>query len=124
MNDFHKPNQPQIVTGIPMSLSTQIDQLNRLVSLGSEALNQGDPELAIVRAKHGLKVLQKLAENAPELSALLAASYQGHSGYMSETVEETEEVVQHDLIMLGIKVGSSVTRHPRSVRTTRQFRVI
>lgn len=115
---------PPVLTGLPVSLSSQIDQLNRIVSQSGEAMAQGDPELALVRAKQGLKVLQVLAQSAPELGALLAAASQGHAGYLTETFEQSESSVVNELRVFGIKVASSTTHNPKTTRVIRQFRVI
>lgn len=112
------------IINIPSSLRDKIENAQKLLDQSQQAQNQGNTQLAIVRAQEGMKAIRQVARNNPEFGALLVA---GLNGYQGIEVTETEEVHGYEMLdqtFLGISFGKSIVPTHTVKTRTRVLRLI
>lgn len=111
------------LTSLPNSLQKQFDRVDNLLAQSEHAQSHGNYELADSRAREAARVLQTIAQAAPELGALLAAGVMGYCGYDIEVVEQVDRYEVVERKFLGMCFGSEVVNTPTITRRTIRARL-
>ncbi len=96
------------ITSVPNSLKQQMERAQNLLAQSERAQSQGNSELAVVRAREGMKVLRQISRNNPELGALLVAAEHGYTGI---EYTEMERIQSYEIIkkeFMGMSFGSEI----------------
>lgn len=117
-------HQTQPLVSLPTSLREQIDRAQNLLAQSEVAEEHGDREVAMIRAREGLRVLQELAAHSPDHTAMLVATQQGYKGFELETLEriDSHQIVERKF--LGLTIATDVVNLPTIKRTYKRMRVI
>lgn len=112
------------ITSVPNSLRQQINNAQNLLAQSEKAQCQGNTELAVVRAREGLKVLRQISRQNPELGALLVAAEHGYTGIELTQVERIDSYEVLERKFLGISMGSEVVPTTTIKEIRRTIRLI
>lgn len=110
--------QNNALATIPNSLKSQLDRAQSLLAQSEAADNRGDHSLAVVKAQEGMRVLQALAQTAPNHAALIIAAEMGYRGYEIQTVEHIDKYQIVEKEFLGIVYGYDRVHMPETVTKT------
>lgn len=109
--------------GVPTSLQAGLNQVQHLLNQGQLASEEGNNELALIRAEQGMKVLRTLASSMPQYAAVLMAASAGFREIEEETMVVQEHFYPEDIRILGLKVGTCYQRDWQSTTTTKRIRL-
>ncbi len=114
----------QPIISVPNSLRQQLERAQNLLSQSEEAESYGDRSLAVVKAKEAMQVIQRVAQQSPEIAALIILGDMGYRGFEVETVERVDrhQIVQHTF--LGVTMGQEVVNVPTITRRTIRARLL
>jgi hypothetical protein len=112
------------IISIPKSLREQISEAQTLLAQSKNAGEDGNTDLAVIRARAGLEIIQTIAQKNPELGALLACDRLGYRGIEVTTYEEDLSYQVIEQKFLGLSVGTQVVPVRSTRRTCRQVRLI
>ncbi len=114
----------QSLISVPNSLRQQLERAQNLLSQSEEAESNGNQSLAVVKAKEAMQVIQRVAQQSPELAALVILGDMGYRGFEIEMIERVDrhEIVQRTF--LGIPMGQEVVNVPTMTRRTIRARLL
>lgn len=106
----------QSLVSVPNSLRQQLERAQNLLNESEEAESYGDRSLAVVKAKEAMQVVQRIAQQSPEIGALIILGEMGYRGFEVETMEQVD---RHELVertFLGLRMGQEVVNVPTITR--------
>lgn len=110
-----RTEQQPLVT-VPNSLRQQLERAQSLLNQSEEAESYGDRSLAVVKAREAMQVVQRIAQQSPEIGALIILGDMGYRGFEVETMESVD---RHQLVQktfLGFPMGQEVVNVPTITR--------
>jgi len=115
--------QNQSLNTVPNSLRAQLEGVQSLLSQSERAMERGDENLAIVKAREGHRLLAAISDQSPELAALGYFARLGFKGFDLELIERKEafEIIEHRFV--GFVVHREVINLPTIVKRTISARV-
>jgi hypothetical protein len=110
-----RTDQQPLVT-VPNSLRQQLERAQNLLDQSEEAESYGDRSLAVVKAREATRVVERIAQQCPDIGALIVLADMGYRGFEVETMETVD---RHQLVQrtfLGIPMGQEVVSVPTITR--------
>lgn len=110
-----RTDQQPLVT-VPNSLRQQLERAQSLLNQSEEAESYGDRSLAVVKAREAMQVVQRIAQQSPEIGALIILGDMGYRGFEVETMESVDRNQLVQKTFLGFPMGQEVVSVPTITR--------